>query len=85
MTNTERAVQEVMQQLFRRHPSLCGFTVQKRAHRFCLSELAVHPLQYQDLSALLEGEIATAIADLLDDRPDAAGLLSGRTFARSLH
>ena len=85
MTNTEKAVQKTMQKLFRRYPALCGFTVAKKAHRLCLSELAVHPVQYRDMPALLEGEIATAIADLLEDRPEAIGLLNGRTFARSLH
>jgi hypothetical protein len=33
----------------------------------------------------LLGEIATALLDLMDEAPDAAKELRGRTFARTLH
>ena len=37
-----------------------------------------------DPSAEVAGEIGRELEDLLDERPDAAELLRGRTFARSL-
>lgn len=85
MDHTEAALQKAVGTLFRRYPALHGFAVQKRAHKLCLSEIAVHPFHGDDMHALLEGEIAMAIADLIEDRPDAAKLVLGRTFARALH
>ena len=85
MENTEAALKKAFTTLFKRYPALHGFAVQKRAHKLCLSEIAVHPSHGDDMHALLEGEIATAIADLIEDRPEAAKLLPGRTFARALH
>jgi hypothetical protein len=89
----EHQLDAVMQDLFVRHPSLCGFVVGTRSVAakeggevmLCLQELAVHPALDGDLPALLEGEIAAIIAGLVEERPDVFGLLSGRTFARALH
>jgi len=85
MTNTEKALQAAVKTLFTRYPALCGFAVARHGYKLSLSELAVLPSHGADLPALLEGEIALTIADLLQDRPEAAKLLLGRTFARSVH
>jgi hypothetical protein len=85
MTKEEKALQAAVNKLFTRYPALCGFAVQKHGYRFSLSELAVLPSHDADLPALLEGEIALTIADFLLDRPQAVSLITGRTFARSLH
>jgi hypothetical protein len=85
MENTEAALQKTLGILFKRYPALHGFAVQKRAHKLHLSDIAVHPFHGDDMHALLEGEIAMAIAELIEDRPEAAKLLPGRTFARALH
>ena len=45
--------------------------------------LACHPAREGEQAAL--GEIARTLLELIDERPEAAELLRGRTFARTLH
>jgi len=83
--------------LFARYPTLCGFAVQSRGQLpehsdpypipeadLCLTDVGVHPnigWQYESI----QDEIVCALADLVQERPQAHLYLCGRTFARMLH
>src|SRR5688572_22540771 len=81
--------------LFRRLPSLVGFSVQEaqtlpknrasgRLEReLMLADVETNP--WPARSQELFGEIAVALLDLMDNEPAARELLRGRTFARRLH
>ncbi len=68
--------------LFRRCPSLCGFSLDGELF---VAELACHPPLDGQRAAMVADEIAHALSELVDEEPDAAELIRGRTFARSLH
>ena len=75
-------VRNVVQALFQRQPALCGFAVRED---LSLSNVACHPaLHGMEASALLD-EIAEALHQLLEERPEAAEVLRGRTLARVFH
>jgi hypothetical protein len=83
--------------LFRRCPTLCGFSVRDAAElsrdRLALrpasglfvTEVSVYPMRDLIAPAELCNEIVAALADLIDECPDAGELLRARTFARILH
>lgn len=73
-------IRERLETLFRRCPSLHGFAV--RPDRPLPWHLACHP-QHDEQAAL--DEIAQTLLELIEERPEAAGLLRGRTFARTVH
>ena len=68
--------------LFRQCPALSGFAVQADG---VVGELTCHPAVWGDQAELISEMIAEALAELAEERPDAASRLLGRTFARSLH
>jgi hypothetical protein len=92
---TQSRLAAVVDALFRRWPSLVGFTVQDAGtssgdHRalrierdlvLADVEASPWPAHQQDLC----GEIAVALLNLIDDEPATRELLLGRTFARVLH
>jgi hypothetical protein len=67
--------------LFRRIPMLCGFSVQADLQP---AEVSVHSWPGYVASEDLYSDIVAALADAIAERPDAAELLRGRTFARHL-
>ncbi len=67
--------------LFGRLPMLCGFALEADLQ---LAEVSVHSWPGYIAGEDLYDEIMTALADLVDERPDAVELLRGRTFARAL-
>jgi hypothetical protein len=69
--------------LFRRLPSLVGFSVQEAQCELVLADVETDP--WPARSQALFGEIALALLDLMDEEPAARELLRGRTFARTLH
>ena len=83
--------------LFRRCPGLYGFSVQEGANvtreraaahlegDLFVADLACHPALGRDYCAELCEEISHALLELVDEQPEAAGLLPGRTFARTMH
>jgi hypothetical protein len=74
----------VVDSLFRRIPSLVGFSVQEAASR----ELVVMHVETDPWPALkreISGEIAGTLFELMEEEPAARELLLGRTFARMLH
>jgi hypothetical protein len=74
-------LQEMLEALFRRCPELQGFAV--RPDRPLPWHLACHPSEQGEQAVL--GEIARMLLDVIDERPEAAELLRGRTFARTIH
>jgi len=75
-------VQDVVNMLFQRYPTLCGFSVRDD---MSFSNLACHPALGGDEAELLCEEISQALHELMEERPEAAELLRGRTLARTFH
>ena len=67
--------------LFLRWPALHGFSVLEGA----VCGVTCYPEPREDEAAELRDEISTALRELVEERPEAAELLGGRTFARILH
>ena len=82
---TQSRLAAVVDSLFRRWPSLVGFSVQEvRPEReLVLTDVATIPwlAHTQELC----GEIAVAMLNLIDDEPATRELVLGRTFARTIH
>ena len=93
----EAALAERMSMLFRRCPMLCGFSVQEGSRlareraagpltgSLFLADLTCHRRIDEEQAAELCEVIADALLDLMDERPETAELMTGRTFARNLH
>jgi hypothetical protein len=82
----ETEVTAVVDAIFRRWPSLVGFSVQESQTLpadLVIADVETDPWRVQPRQ--LVGEIAVALVDLMDDEPAARELLRGRTFARTLH
>ena len=75
-------IQGVMQTLFQRNPALCGFSVQED---LSFTHVACHPALDGEEARELIDEISTVLCELVEDEPEAAELLRGRTLARSFH
>ena len=72
-----------LEALFKLRPALCGFAVQEFSP--IPSHVVCHPaLDCEEAQAVLS-EIAEMLLDLVDEQPESAELLHGRTFARMLH
>lgn len=83
-------------ELFGRHPSLQGFSVQGTealppairsnvmANTLVVAEVGVDPICGSDYSDKVSDEIAVVLLDFVKERPEAAELLRDRTFARTL-
>ena len=67
--------------LFRRWPTLCGFSI----HQFCVTEVSVYPMSGLRAPEDLCLEITAALAELIDECPEAGDLLQERCFARTFH
>ena len=75
-------VQAGVNTLFQRHPTLCGFSVRED---LSFSHVACHPALVGDEARELIDEISTALIELVDERPEVADWLRGRTLARVFH
>ena len=73
------SVNATIDHIFAACPELWGFSVQDD-----LLLADVETLPYAPSERLI-GEIARALLDLIDEQPEAADALRGRTFARTLH
>ena len=82
MNALHEEIHDVMQMLFQRYPALCGFSVQ---HDLSFSHIACHPMLERHEAQELVEEISAALHGLVDERPEAAELLRGRTLARVFH
>lgn len=84
MSKPDIEVAATVNEIFRRLPSLVGFSVQEVLEReLVLAEVEtdLRPARSHELFA----EIMAALLDLVDEEPAARELLVGRTFARTLH
>ena len=77
-----REVQDVVNTLFQRYPTLCGFSVKED---MSFSNVACHPALASEEAELLCEEISATLHELMEERPEAAELLRGRTLARTFH
>jgi hypothetical protein len=75
-------VSNVVEGLFRRHPALCGFAVRED---LSFSNVSCHPALHGMEATELLDEISEALHELLEERPEAADVLRGRTLARVFH
>jgi len=69
--------------LFGRCPALCGFSVQ--AGEPDLLDLTCYPTPDRERAELILHEVSGMLLELVDEQPQAAELLRGRTFARAFH
>jgi hypothetical protein len=75
-------VQDVVNTLFQRYPTLCGFAVKDD---MSFSNVACHPALAGYEADMLCEEISSTLHELMEERPEAAELLRGRTLARTFH
>ena len=86
-----------LEALFQRCPALHGFSVQPASSvtrerivvdlqdDLCLADVVWHQALNGEQAVTLVREISQELYDLVDERPEAAALLRGRTFASVLH
>ena len=79
---TEELVEGHLAALFGRLPMLCGFALR---HDLELTEVTVHTWPGYTAGEDLYQDLMQGLADLAEERPDAALLMRGRTFARMVH
>ena len=79
----ESELQALVANLFQRFPELVGFSVRETPDDLLLSGVETFPAGLE--AARLMHDIVVPLRELLDEEPDARELLSGRTFARTLH
>ena len=82
MNALQQEVQEVVKTLFQRHPTLCGFSVRED---LSFSHVACHPALPGEEAKDLIDEISATLIDLVEERPEVADWLRGRTLARTFH
>jgi hypothetical protein len=80
----EADLEATISALFRRCPTLCGFSV-RDAGMLLVTEVSIYPLRDLNAPPELCHEIVAALTDLIDEIPEAGELLRERTFARVLH
>jgi hypothetical protein len=82
MDALHQQVNDVMGVLFQRYPALCGFSVQED---LSFGHVACHPTLLGEEAQCLHEEISAALQEILEEQPEAADLLRGRTLARMFH
>ena len=94
--HTVAELEESILALFGGFPSLCGFSVQDRPGTpgagtetvedgLFLTDVGLYPAPNIEEAKFICQEIRDTLAQLIEERPHARELISGRTFARSLH
>ena len=84
-----------IESLFARYPSLCGFSVHgldelpdncprggENGVDLFIGEVGISPLVGAEQRGEIFRQIVVALAELLDEDPEAEEILRGRTFAR---
>ncbi len=96
MRHVAAQLEESIVSLFGCFPTLCGFSVQDRPDLpeggsaalqpgLFLTDVGLYPAPGLEEARMICDEIRETLVQLIDERPEARALLSGRTFARSLH
>ena len=75
-------VQDMVNMLFQRYPTLCGFAVKDD---MSFSNVACHPALASEEAEMLCEEISATLHELMEEAPEAAEMLRGRTVARIFH
>jgi hypothetical protein len=78
----QAALEEHIAELFRRMPMLTGFAVRDD---FELDDVSVYTWPGYSAGEEFYQALVDALAELAEERPEAAKLLRGRTFARAFH
>lgn len=78
----EEVIESRLAELFSRLPMLCGFTLR---HDLEVTEVTVHTWPGYTAGEDLYENLMQELAELADERPEAALLMRGRTFARTVH
>lgn len=81
-SEAEAALEQHVAELFRRIPVLAGFAVRDD---FEFEDVSVYAWPGYTAGEELYQALLDALAELADERPDAARLVRGRTFARAFH
>ena len=81
-SRAEAIVEEHVHALFSRLPMLSGFSLRDDLE---FADVVVHAWPGYTAGAEFYEELAQALADLAEERPDAVELMRGRTFARAIH
>jgi hypothetical protein len=79
----ETDLETCVQGVFRRCPSLAGFAV--RAGAIELADMTCHPPLDGESIGEMRDYITRELLELVDEQPETALLMSGRTFARTLN
>ena len=74
-----------VQSIFARCPELFGFSVRAENDELFVSDVGIAPRLSAEQYGEIFQDIATTLAALLEEEPEASDWLSGRTFARTLH
>ena len=77
-----RQIEERMATLFQRLPMLSGFSVHADFDR---AEVWLDTWPGWDPSEEVAEEVIRVLREIVEDRPENAELLRGRTFARAMH
>lgn len=78
----EAALEKHIAELFRRMPMLAGFAVRDD---FEFDDVSFYAWPGYTAGEELYEALVEALAELADERPEAARLVRGRTFARAFH
>jgi hypothetical protein len=78
----EAFIESHLAALFARLPMLCGFVLRNDLE---VAEVTVHTWPGYTAGEDLYEDLMQGLVDLADERPDAALLMRGRTFARAVH
>jgi hypothetical protein len=82
-----------IESLFDRCPDLCGFSVEARATdmgapddgELVVTAVGISPRLSAEQYGEIFAQIAASLAELMEDEPESADWLAGRTFARVVH
>jgi hypothetical protein len=74
-----------LQAIFAQCPELWGFSVRGEADALFVSDVGIAPRLSAEQYGEIFQHIASTLAELLEERPEASEWLRGRTFARTLH
>ena len=92
------ALPSPIESLFARQPALCGFSVRgsadvpdscprsgEDASPLFVGDIGISPEISEKQYAEIFQDVVVALAELLEEEPEAIEILRGRTFARALH
>jgi hypothetical protein len=80
---SEAALEAFVETMFRRLPALAGFAVCEGA--IALADMTCHPAPDEQSLAEMREYITSELLELVDQEPQAALLMCGRTFPRTTH